>query len=127
MKKILTILLILCSLNSVSQSRLGFTYDEIYNEFPDKVTNFEFRQNILLKFEFFELYHVFDKNGYCYLSTVFVSDVKSAQYFINKYNTEMVTISKGNWAFVEEGFNIYCEQTYSEEIDRVMFIWKYDQ
>lgn len=126
MKKILTILLILWSLNGISQGRLGYTYAEVYDEFYDKVTNFEFQKNILLNFNFFDVYHLFNENGYCLSSTIFVADVKSAEYFINKYNKEYINMGKGVWAMVADGFNVYCTMNYEEEIKRITFTWTYD-
>ena len=125
MKRILTILLVLWSLNSTAQSRLGFSYQEVYDEFPDEIVDFTFGKDILIEFTFFSIFHIFNEDLVCIRTTIIAHNEKAAAFFHNKLDGESLALSDTTWAKAMDGYNIYCKMSYMESIQKVVFIWEY--
>jgi hypothetical protein len=125
MKKLLSILVLLLSLNTLAQGRLGYSYSELFTEFESNIASYE-NNTLLLEFAFFHVSHVFNENNVCVLSVIYVNTKEKAQYFFNKYNTEFITINGNKWIAVYEGFNTICEARYINEKSVIAFTWSYE-
>ena len=120
MKKLILILTILISFISNSQSRIGFSYNEIRDEFSEHYTYTTGYRDNLGKFLEFEIpgavtTYYFNEDNVCNLVTLLPNSKGDLHYFIEEYNKKYVVVSKVEWRVYTDGYIINITLEYVKD------------
>lgn len=102
-KYIITLIAFLSALVSYSQVRLGFTSDEVKNEFWEDKYNLNEGYTIddiyfiNIRGDRANVFNYFDYDKVCFFSTVIPDDQGSLNYYVEQYNSQYVIISSTEW------------------------------
>lgn len=109
-KLILTVLLIITMSTMFSQSRILSTYEVVLKEFPrdeygtTTEMNDDGERSMVVKLDFANVLHLFTVKGYCYATLIKPKDMKTLNWYVEKYNKEYVRVSDTEWkAYFETG------------------------
>lgn len=126
MKK-LFLLLLFSPLLSMAQSRIGYSEQQIREEFSEY--NFETRfqdsgrKFIVTQNKLGVMYYYFNEDGICdecYL----MANKDKLHAIIEKYNREMTIVSDTKWKYYGDDIIIYIEMVYAKEYQCYVFIYK---
>jgi hypothetical protein len=129
MKK-LVIMLVLLSIvaPAFSQARLGRTFYEVNQEYAENysVTKDKFEGNNVLTIEMNKAFikHLFDSNNNCILSMIVPKKTIDVQYYVERYNKELVVISPTEWRFYVGG-SIAKVSLETTNDNSIVFIWTF--
>lgn len=117
MKKLILILTILISFMSNSQSRLGYSYTEVKNEFSDQYTFTTGYRDELGKFLEFEIpggmvTYYFNDESVCYFVTLVPESKGDLHFFIEEYNKKYVITSRTSWLIYTDGYEVKINLEY---------------
>jgi hypothetical protein len=120
MKKLILILAILISFVSNSQSRIGFTYNEIKNEFSEQYTFTTGYRDELGKFLEIQIpgglvTYYFTENNVCYFVTLLPETKGDLHFFIEEYNKKYVILSRTSWLIYTDGYQIKITLEYLKD------------
>ena len=128
MKRYLILLVLLAMATSVfSQARLGRSIFEIKAEYTNNsVTEQRLENNDMLLIDLSRAYvkHVFDDQGDCILSLIIPKDSPAVQFYVEKYNKELVIISPTEWRFYVGG-SIAQVKLITTDDRSIMFLWSF--
>lgn len=129
MKK-LVIMLVLLSIvaPAFSQARLGRNFYEVYQEYAENysVTKDKFEGNNVLTIEMNNAFikHLFDSNNNCILSMIVPKNTIDVQYYVERYNKELVIMSPIEWRFYV-GNAIAKVSLETTNDNSIVFIWTF--
>lgn len=129
MKK-LVIMLVLLSIvaPAFSQARLGRNFYEVYQEYAENysVTKDKFEGNNVLTIEMNRAFikHLFDSNNNCILSMIVPKNTIDVQYYVERYNKELVIMSPTEWRFYV-GNAIAKVSLETTNDNSIVFIWTF--
>lgn len=129
MKK-LVIMLVLLSIvaPAFSQARLGRNFYEVYQEYAENysVTKDKFEGNNVLTIEMNRAFikHLFDSNNNCILSMIVPKNTIDVQYYVERYNKELVIMSPIEWRFYV-GNAIAKVSLETTNDNSIVFIWTF--
>lgn len=128
MKRYLILLVLLAMVTPVfSQARLGRNIFAIKSEYSEyTVTEQKLEDNDMLLIEFPRTFvkHVFDDGGSCILSLIIPKDSPAVQYYVEKYNKELVIISPIEWRFYAGGAIAQIKLITTDD-NSIMFLWSF--
>jgi len=129
MKK-LVIMLVLLSIvaPAFSQARLGRSFYEINQEYEENysVVIDKFKDNIVLNIDMDRavIKHLFDSNDICILSLIAPKNNIDVQYYVERYNKELVIMSPTEWRFYVG--NAIAKVSLETTTDNsIVFIWTF--
>ena len=118
-KKIIGVgIMLLCMHTSYSQSRLGYSQSEIYEEFKgDKgfVSGYPQERWLSVEVSTALVFFTFNENNVCDVAIISPYTTSDLNYYINRYNAEYKKTSEGHWVIVAEGYNIYISLQQTED------------
>lgn len=129
MKK-LVIMLVLLSIvaPAFSQARLGRNFYVVYQEYAENysVTKDKFEGNNVLTIEMNRAFikHLFDSNNNCILSMIVPKNTIDVQYYVERYNKELVIMSPIEWRFYV-GNAIAKVSLETTNDNSIIFIWTF--
>ena len=129
MKK-LVIMLVLLSIvaPAFSQARLGRNFYKVYQEYAENysVTKDKFEGNNVLIIEMSKAFikHLFDSNNNCILSMIVPKNTIDVQYYVERYNKELVIMSPIEWRFYV-GNAIAKVSLETTNDNSIVFIWTF--
>jgi len=129
MKK-LVIMLVLLSIvaPAFSQARLGRNFYEVNQEYAENysVTKDKFEGNNVLTIEMNNAFikHLFDSNNNCILSMIVPKNTIDVQYYVERYNKELVIMSPIEWRFYV-GNAIAKVSLETTNDNSIVFIWTF--
>jgi len=125
MKKIFTILILLFSFNSLTQARIGYTTNEIVDEFKNNKLETGYPDNnwISVSLPICTAMYIFDENNVCFSTIIFPNEKTDLQYFINKYNEEYNKLNSDKWVQVNNGYNLYVDLLFDKDNQLFYFLW----
>lgn len=129
MKK-LVIMLVLLSIvaPAFSQARLGRNFYKVYQEYEENysVTKDKFEGNNVLTIEMNNAFikHLFDSNNNCILSMIVPKNTIDVQYYVERYNKELVIMSPIEWRFYV-GNAIAKVSLETTNDNSIVFIWTF--
>lgn len=129
MKK-LVIMLVLLSIvaPAFSQARLGRNFYEVNQEYAENysVTKDKFEGNNVLTIEMNKAFikHLFDSNNNCILSMIVPKSTIDVQYYVERYNKELVIMSPIEWRFYV-GNAIAKVSLETTNDNSIVFIWTF--
>jgi hypothetical protein len=129
MKK-LVIMLVLLSIvaPAFSQARLGRNFYVVYQEYAENysVTKDKFEGNNVLTIEMNNAFikHLFDSNNNCILSMIVPKNTIDVQYYVERYNKELVIMSPIEWRFYV-GNAIAKVSLETTNDNSIVFIWTF--
>jgi hypothetical protein len=127
MKK-LVIMLVLLSIvaPAFSQARLGRSFYEINQEYEKNysVVIDKFKDNIVLNIDMDRavIKHLFDSNDICILSMIAPKNNIDVQYYVERYNKELVIMSPTEWRFYV-GNSIAKVSLETLDDNSIVFFW----
>jgi hypothetical protein len=127
MKK-LVIMLVLLSIvaPAFSQARLGRSFYEINQEYEENysVVIDKFKDNIVLNIDMDRavIKHLFDNNDICILSMIAPKSNIDVQYYVERYNKELVIMSPTEWRFYV-GNSIAKVSLETLDDNSIVFFW----
>jgi hypothetical protein len=127
MKK-LVIMLVLLSIvaPAFSQARLGRSFYEINQEYEENysVVIDKFKDNIVLNIDMDRavIKHLFDSNDICILSMIAPKSNIDVQYYVERYNKELVIMSPTEWRFYV-GNSIAKVSLKTLDDNSIVFFW----
>jgi len=127
MKK-LVIMLVLLSIvaPAFSQARLGRNFYEVNQEYAENysVTKDKFEGNNVLTIEMNKAFikHLFDSNNNCILSMIVPKNTIDVQYYVERYNKELVIMSPTEWRFYV-GNSIAKVSLETLDDNSIVFFW----
>jgi hypothetical protein len=127
MKK-LVIMLVLLSIvaPAFSQARLGRSFYEINQEYEENysVVIDKFKDNIVLNIDMDRavIKHLFDSNDICILSLIAPKNNIDVQYYVERYNKELVIMSPTEWRFYV-GNSIAKVSLETLDDNSIVFFW----
>lgn len=128
MKRYLILLVLLAMATSVfSQARLGRSIFEVKAEYTEySVTEQKLGDSDMLLIDLPKAYvkHVFDDQGDCILSLIIPKDSPAVQYYVERYNKELVIISPTEWRFYV-GDSIAQIKLITTDDRSIMFLWSF--
>jgi hypothetical protein len=128
MKRYLILLVLLAMATSVfSQARLGRSIFEIKSEYTEySVTEQRLENNDMLLIDLSRAYvkHVFDDQGDCILSMIVPKNTIDVQYYVERYNKELVIMSPIEWRFYV-GNAIAKVSLETTNDNSIVFIWTF--
>jgi hypothetical protein len=68
--------------------------------------------------------HVFDDQGDCILSLIIPKDSPAVQFYVEKYNKELVIISPTEWRFYAGGAIAQVKLITTDDRS-IMFLWSF--
>jgi hypothetical protein len=129
MKK-LVIMLVLLSIvaPAFSQARLGRNFYEVNQEYAENysVIKDKFEGNNVLTIEMNKAFikHLFDSNNNCILSMIVPKNTIDVQYYVERYNKELVIMSPIEWRFYV-GNAIAKVSLETTNDNSIVFIWTF--
>lgn len=128
MKRYLILLVLLAMATSVfSQARLGRSIFEVKAEYTEySVTEQKLGDSDMLLIDLPKAYvkHVFDDQGDCILSLIIPKDSPAVQFYVERYNKELVIISPTEWRFYV-GDSIAQIKLITTDDRFIMFLWSF--
>jgi hypothetical protein len=127
MKK-LVIMLVLLSIvaPAFSQARLGRSFYEINQEYEENysVVIDKFKDNVVLNIDMDRavIKHLFDSNDICILSLIAPKNNIDVQYYVERYNKELVIMSPTEWRFYV-GNSIAKVSLETLDDNSIVFFW----
>jgi hypothetical protein len=127
MKK-LVIMLVLLSIvaPAFSQARLGRSFYEINQEYEENysVVIDKFKDNVVLNIDMDRavIKHLFDSNDICILSMIAPKSNIDVQYYVERYNKELVIMSPTEWRFYV-GNSIAKVSLETLDDNSIVFFW----
>jgi len=121
--------LMLLSIFSFGQSRLGFTKDEIFNEFNDGSTKIEYAVNkngvptLSADLKTCRVIYVIRDDGYCYKTLILPKSEELLHSYIQHYNKEYVIISDTEWKAYISGIPTTVKLIFDDGVG--YFTWNY--
>lgn len=129
MKRYLILLVLLAMVTPVfSQARLGRNFYEVNQEYAENysVTKDKFEGNNVLTIEMNKAFikHLFDSNNNCILSMIVPKSTIDVQYYVERYNKELVIMSPIEWRFYV-GNAIAKVSLETTNDNSIVFIWTF--
>ena len=131
MKKLLLLVLLLFSITTIySQARMGYTLENIKNEFNGPEENFEINfTNEGLKFASITtpetyVFYYFNESDICISSIILPRNVKVLNNIVRKYNNEYIIISNTEWKIYYSNGIIRIKLIFDDELEYA-FIWDF--
>lgn len=129
MKKLVIMLVLLFIVApAFSQARLGRNFYEVYQEYAENysVTKDKFEGNNVLTIEMNKAFikHLFDSNNNCILSMIVPKNTIDVQYYVERYNKELVIMSPTEWRFYV-GNAIAKVSLETTNDNSIVFIWTF--
>jgi len=128
MKRYLILLVLLAMATSVfSQARLGRSIFEVKAEYTEySVTEQKLGDSDMLLIDLPKAYvkHVFNDQNDCILSLIIPKDSPAVQYYVERYNKELVIISPTEWRFYVGG-SIAQVKLITTDDKSIMFLWSF--
>jgi len=128
MKRYLILLVLLAMATSVfSQARLGRSIFEVKAEYTEySVTEQKLGDSDMLLIDLSKAYvkHVFNDQNDCILSLIIPKDSPAVQYYVERYNKELVIISPTEWRFYVGG-SIAQVKLITTDDKSIMFLWSF--
>jgi len=121
-RTIIVALLFLVNFGVFAQSRLGFTFKEIINQFPNEVTKYDANIGmIFVDLSDCEVIHYFD-NNLCIMSAIYPKTQQGTMFFKEKYDRMYYKMNDYTW----KGFLNGAEVTISAARagDNVSYTWR---
>lgn len=118
MKVIFLLAALFCLNTSYTQSRLGYSQSEIYEEFKgDKgfISGYPQERWLSVEVSTALVFFTFDENNVCDVTIISPYTTSDLNYYINRYNAEYKKTSEGHWVIVAEGYNIYISLQQTED------------
>jgi len=127
MKKLVIMLVLLSIVTPVfSQARLGRSFYEINQEYEENysVVIDKFKDNIVLNIDMDRavIKHLFDSNDICILSLIAPKNNIDVQYYVERYNKELVIMSPTEWRFYV-GNSIAKVSLETLDDNSIVFFW----
>ena len=111
-----------------SQARLGRNFYVVYQEYAENysVTKDKFEGNNVLTIEMNNAFikHLFDSNNNCILSMIVPKNTIDVQYYVERYNKELVIMSPIEWRFYV-GNAIAKVSLETTNDNSIVFIWTF--
>ena len=126
MKKLFTVLLLLCSTIVFSQARLYSSYAKIYDEFQheDIKINFTDKGQLYLSVALQNalILYYFDEDKLCTSTAIVPLNNGTLNAYVEMYNSKYVIISPTKWRMYSNGTISYIELVNYE--DKSFFVWQ---
>jgi len=127
MKKLVIMLVLLFIVApAFSQARLGRSFYEINQEYEENysVVIDKFKDNIVLNIDMDRavIKHLFDSNDICILSLIAPKNNIDVQYYVERYNKELVIMSPTEWRFYV-GNSIAKVSLETLDDNSIVFFW----
>ena len=100
MRKLLIILFLILSIDSIGQSRIGYSYDQIRKEFSGLLFEIDLTKEIRLYStynEYAKIMFAFDNESICIGTIIVPNSKKILDMYVNQYNTHYKIVSKTKW------------------------------
>lgn len=130
MKWIITLLLMVFFTITNAQSRLGFSLDEISNEFSEYETVHKYNKNQDYSYSYLIVYlddissiYYFNDENICIKTVIIPENEVLLHYMIEDYNSKYVIVSSNKWKLYTKGMILNIELIWDEEFDRYYFLW----
>ena len=109
-----------------SQARLGRSFYEINQEYEENysVVIDKFKDNVVLNIDMDRavIKHLFDSNDICILSMIAPKSNIDVQYYVERYNKELVIMSPTEWRFYV-GNSIAKVSLETLDDNSIVFFW----
>lgn len=131
MKKII-LLFILFSVScgfGYTQSRLGYTFDQIKSEFTNEGLKVRIEKSeklktfLVVEMERADVQYIFDDNKICTVTAIYPHNTGQLNYFVERYNKIYVIISPTKWRAYDETGYADIKLVYVDSI--FMLIWTF--
>lgn len=130
MKHLFTILFFsLFVISANAQARIGWTEQEIKNEFSDNTFTSGFANNevyyIQTRFIHSDIIYYFNDDNLCYGVVIFPITELDINYYVQNYNSKYVIISDKEWKqYFDNGNIMTINLFYEPKSGRTMFVIK---
>lgn len=131
MKKMILFISLLVSTVSLSQARLGYTYDQVRREYANDY-GFEYFTGYDEKLgKYLEIFlsigtafYYFNEENKCYVTSVVPNTKGDLHFYIQKFNDEYVIVDANHWLMYTNGECIGIELDYTEDGYFFLFYYK---
>lgn len=131
MKKMILFISLLVSTVSLSQARLGYTYNEVRYEYGTKyqyeyITGYDEKLGKYLQvyLPVGTAFYYFNSDNKCYITSVIPGTKGDLHYYIQKFNEEYVIVDGNNWLMYANGETLAIELDYTENGYFFLFYYK---
>lgn len=128
MKWIFTLLLTTFVVFANAQARLGYSFDEIENEFIEykqfHKSTAEYNYLIVYRETLSNIYY-FDNNNDCFKSIIIPNDDGVLHQMIEEYNSSFVIMSKSKWTYYTDGLIVNIQLIWDPEFRNYYFLWEF--